>query len=92
MTSSHGVTVAEVHLEQSEDEGVTEEPTDGKPRPVSIAVHAESKEDGSGKEFHLQVDRESLATASDELVESTTVVQVNSQDSSQPIKVVQWIM
>ena len=87
------VTLVEVHLEQSEDEEAqAEEPADGKPRPVSIAVHTESREDGSGKEFHLQVDKESLPTASDELVESTTVVQVNSQDSSPPTKVVQWIM
>ena len=86
------VTLVEVHLEQSEDEEGphADEPSYDKPRPVSIAVHAESKDDGSGKEFHLQVDRESLPTANDELVQSSTVVQV--EGSSQPTKVVQWIM
>lgn len=57
---------------------------------MSIAVHAESKEDGSGaKEFHLQVNKESPPTASggstgdDELVQSSTTLQVNTEDSAQ---------
>ena len=71
-------------MEQSVDEA---EESEDKPegRPVSIAVHAEPKQGGSGEqEFHLQIDKEPLdeGRKDNELVESTTAVKV-SADSSQ---------
>lgn len=73
-------------MEQTDDEPEESEDTDKlEGRPVSIAVHAGSKQDGSGeKEFHLQVEKEPLNEGGqdDELVQSTTAVKV-SADSSQ---------
>ena len=72
---------AEVHVEQTDDED--DEP-DVIGRPVSIALHAESKKDGSGQEFHLQLETDTTAgdvDSKEDFVQSSTTVTVNVDTS-----------
>ena len=84
-------------MEQSEDE-VEESEDKPEGRPVSIAVHAEPKQDGSGEqEFHLQLDKEPTDTTNDdgkddELVQSSTTVRVGPAADSSQAKVLYRIM
>ena len=81
--------LTEVHMEQSVDEVEDSEDTPGG-RPVSIAVHAEPKQDESGEqEFHLQLDKEPLDEdgKDDELVQSSTAVRVSAVGDSSQVKV-----
>ena len=65
-------------MEQSDDE--IDEP---EPQPVSIAVHAETKDGSGAKEFHLQVNEESLPAGSDHdkgVIQSSTTLEVSTDD------------
>lgn len=74
-------------MEQTDDEIDEEETTAGDSRAVSIAVHAQSKKDGSGaQEFHLQLDKDSMPVdvdSKDNVVKTSATFEVSTEPTTQ---------